>query len=81
MVRGAMEHPWGVYGTPIEIKIKHPLEALFVIVLKTPTKELPKLPIFNIASSYSYIANSCQNSASSNGRMPTSYLPMHTVAS
>ena len=46
-IRGVMEHPRGVYGTPIEIKIKHPSEALFVIVLKTPTKELPKLPIFN----------------------------------
>ena len=42
-----MEHPRGVYGTPIEIKIKHPSEALFVIVLKTPTKELSELPIFN----------------------------------
>ena len=48
-----MEHPWGVYGTPIEIKIKHPSEALFVIVLKTPTKELPKLPIFNSVGTYS----------------------------
>ena len=48
-VRGVMEHPWGVYGTPIEIRIKHPSEALFVIVLKTPTKELPKIPIFNSA--------------------------------
>ena len=46
-VTGVMEHPRGVYGTPIEIKIKHPSEAVFVIVLKTPTKELPKLPIFN----------------------------------
>ena len=56
-VRGVMEHPWGVYGTPTEIKIKHPLEALFVIVLKTPTKELPKLPIFNsVVNSNNYIA-------------------------
>ena len=42
-----MEHPRGAYGIPIEVKIKHHSEALFVIVLKTPTKELPKLPIFN----------------------------------
>ena len=49
-VRGVIEHPWGVYGTPIEIKIKHPLDALFVIVLKTPTRELPELPIFNSAA-------------------------------
>ena len=47
-VRGVMEHPRGVYGTHIEIKIKHPSKALFVIVIKTPTKELLELPIFNM---------------------------------
>ena len=39
IVRGVMEHPWK--------KFKLPREALFVIVLRTPTKELLKLPIFN----------------------------------
>ena len=33
----------------INKNIKHPSEALFVIVLRTPTKELSELPIFNSA--------------------------------
>ena len=36
-----MEHPSKIF--------KHPSEALFVIVLRTPTKELSELPIFNSA--------------------------------
>ena len=53
--------PRGVYGTPNENKIKHPLEALFVIVLKTPTKELPKLPIFNGVSNL-IVGTNCYHS-------------------
>ena len=47
-VREVMKHPRGVYGTPFK-KFKHPSEALFVIVLRIPMKELSKLPVFNSA--------------------------------
>ena len=46
LLTGVMEYPRGVYGTLFAEKIKH---LSFVIVLRTPAKELPKLPIFNSA--------------------------------
>ena len=46
--RGVMKHPRGVYGTPFKKYFKYPLEALFVLVLRAPTKELSELPILTV---------------------------------